>query len=165
MTRRNHHSRQKRRPRAARSFSSRCSSKRLGAASGRTQTIKDGVKSERCSSHRIGNQIPVSAPLVHTSGGACTPFPLAVYRPASLMTMLLVASLLPKNTFSLRWLVLSGDGGRQLFQRQTNHAIQSPSWLAMAVDPETSCMGECNKEQNTESSTRKVANALWNEVI
>ena len=113
MTRRrnHHHSRQKRLPRASRSSSSRCSLKKLGAASGRTQMMHDEVKSERCRSHRISNQMTAPAPLVHTTGGACTPFPLAVYRPASLMTMLLVASLLPKNTFSLRWLVLSGGGG------------------------------------------------------
>eukprot|EP00986_Skeletonema_menzelii_P018827 scaffold26730_cov162-Skeletonema_menzelii.AAC.7 len=183
MTRRrnHHHSRQKRRPRASRSSSSRCSLKKLGAASGRTQMMHDEVKSERCRSHRISNQMTAPAPLVHTTGGACTPFPLAVYRPASLMTMLLVASLLPKNTFSLRWLVLSGGGGgwisesrrvllngnRQLFQGHKNHAIQSQSCLTMAADPDT-CMGECNKERDTKSSTRfdrNVATALWNEVV
>lgn len=38
------------------------------------------------------------------------PLPLAAYQPASLVAVLLVASLLPKNTFSLRWLALSGMG-------------------------------------------------------
>jgi len=38
------------------------------------------------------------------------PLPLAACQPASLFAMLLVASLLPKNTFSLRWLALSGVG-------------------------------------------------------
>ena len=50
----------------------------------------------------------------YTTPSYSYPLPLAVYQPAysaSLFAMLLVASLLPKNTFSLRWLALSGSGG------------------------------------------------------
>jgi len=181
MARRRNHIKQKGRPRVASSSFKRC------AANGPAKIIgciwpTDEVKQARRRSHRVNTQLPVRVPLVHTTGGACTPFPLAVYRPASLMAMLLVASLLPKNTFSLRWLVLSGGGwvreGRRfplsgkkqsLFQRQSNYAIQSPSWLVMAVDPET-CLRTnevCTAEQLTKSSTlfdKKVAIALWNEV-
>ena len=78
------------------------------------------------------------------------PLPLAVYQPASLFAMLLVAALLPRNTFSLRWLALSGgviggqvgllgrkhylvNNGRRLFSRQ-NDEFSSSSWLSKSAE-------------------------------
>eukprot|EP00804_Cyclotella_cryptica_P009361 CCRYP_009011-RA/>CCRYP_009011-RA protein AED:0.19 eAED:0.19 QI:157/1/1/1/1/1/4/31/693 len=55
------------------------------------------------SSHPIPHPFPSDTAV----GSSCTPLSLAVYRPASLFAMLLFAALLPKNTFSLRWLALS----------------------------------------------------------
>lgn len=66
-----------------------------------------------------------------------TTLPLAAYQPASLFMMLLVASVLPKNTFSLRWLALSGAGvgsgvglGRG---RGENHPLNYPAATLMRM--------------------------------
>lgn len=51
---------------------------------------------------------PTLVPMIPPSSSS--PLPLAAYQPSSLFAMLLVSSLLPRNTFSLRWLALSGVG-------------------------------------------------------
>mmetsp|Transcript_1752 Transcript_1752/g.3749 ORF Transcript_1752/g.3749 Transcript_1752/m.3749 type:complete len:784 (-) Transcript_1752:58-2409(-) len=107
--------------------------------------------------------------------------PLAVCQPASLFAMLLVASLLPKNTFSLRWLALSGGGfgsggkntlnnclvnnhrgcsSKLLFSDQKQDT-RSSSWLAMALDPKCE---DVIMEGAAEEEGRKVILALWNDV-
>ena len=179
MARRNNHSKQKRRPRAARSSSCRCSPKRFdtAASSGSANIIHDEMKQGRRCSLRFSSTSAGRVPIVHSTGNACTPFPLAVYRPASLMAMLLVASLLPKNTFSLRWLVLSGgnclgevrssirsSSEKTFLQLNSNNAnaMQSQSWL---IDTET-CL-ESSEEQNTNDglilADRQIAMTLWND--
>lgn len=117
-----------------------------------------------------------------------SPVPLAVYQPASLFAMLLVASLLPRNTFSLRWLALSGcglhEGGaarsclsvvnnggggcRPLFANQRRVRLSS-SWLAAAADAETClpCEEAAEGGETTRKATwdRKVMLALWSDVV
>lgn len=189
MTCRNFVHKQKRRPKA------KSSSIAHSAAAGsvpavKTMLINEGRHARRRSHHCTKGRYH-SSPIAYTAtgGGTFTPFPLAVYRPASLMTMLLVASLLPKNTFSLRWLILSGGSGsggglvsegQRMFtrsgfrQNKLHSSRQSPSWLAMALDTETTCLPtdiedeeSINNEHNTISFAhfdRKIVSSLWNEV-
>ena len=98
--------------------------------------------------------------------------PMAVYRPASLFAMLLVASLLPKNTFSLRWLALSATGavssanpsasagGFGIVERKAfvGQAGQTSSWLTLAVDPDMCIL--CT-EDNEDSSNNSELTAYW----
>ena len=112
------------------------------------------------------------------------PLPLAACQPASLFAMLLVASLLPKNTFSLRWLALSGVGvgvvgsgaaaaaGRRgvgrycvvksnlewmLFSGGDNDEVLS-SWSTAALDPE----GRSSPREETTQGGESENAELWN---
>mmetsp|Transcript_6268 Transcript_6268/g.13789 ORF Transcript_6268/g.13789 Transcript_6268/m.13789 type:complete len:390 (-) Transcript_6268:1220-2389(-) len=119
-----------------------------------------------------------------------TPLPLACYQPASLFAILLVASLLPKNTFSLRWLALSGGiggettttmsgaaglvrkhGGSKAFAKRNGKV--SSSLLAMALDREVggSCSSSsCDDDASLEDETSLVGEdralllSLWKDV-
>jgi len=103
------------------------------------------------------------------------PLPLAIYQPASLFAMLLVASLLPKNTFSLRWLALSGvDGaggknclavnsGCRRFAQQSEKITSS--LLAMALDPDTLPSDEVKVEKASDLGERGNRKALWDEAV
>ena len=184
--RRNFVHKQKRRPKAK--SSSKADSAAAGSVPAKTTLIHEGRHARRRSHHCTTKGRYHSSPIAYTAtgGGTFTPFPLAVYRPASLMAMLLVASLLPKNTFSLRWLILSGGGGsgsglitegqrmftRSCVQNKQHGSRQSPSCLSMSLDTDTTCLPidsddeEYINEHNTISFAhfdRKIASALCNE--
>lgn len=96
--------------------------------------------------------------------------PMAVYRPASLFAMLVVASFLPRNTFSLRWLALDTLGTSNgvpvssrfirpfgLVKRRNGAFCENyggnSQWMALAadVDPETFSSHENDSDESCES--------------
>ncbi|KAL7538524.1 hypothetical protein ACHAWF_006115 [Thalassiosira exigua] len=112
-----------------------------------------------------------------------TPLPLAACRPASLLAVLLAASLLPRGTFSLRWLALSEGGagssgqrcsggsigrclvnrnnGRRLIDQQSEKILSS--WLATASDTEVD-FAPCEEAKGANAVEGKGPSALWKDV-
>jgi len=110
------------------------------------------------------------------------PLPLAVYQPNRLFAMLLVASLL-KNTFSLRWLALSGVGGgggtsymftnccsgggirKSLTNDMSRKRRIPPTYnLAMALDPELVTEAKTMEEGSSNGNSKQHMTALWKDV-
>jgi len=105
-----------------------------------------------------------------------TPLPLAVYQPNRLFAMLLVSLLLPKNTFSLRWLALSGGGGmmtisgRGIIKNSMTNGMNNerrripPSYsLAMALDPELAEASPTQEEVSSDDNKQYIT-TLWKDV-
>ncbi|KAL3759353.1 hypothetical protein ACHAWU_000652 [Discostella pseudostelligera] len=112
--------------------------------------------------------LPPPPPLTTTT--TTTTLPLAAYQPASLFMMLLVASVLPKNTFSLRWLALSGVGvGSGVGVRAMgggggrNHLLNYPAAAAawMRMRGGGSVFGECCGMSQIVSGRRKKKLISW----
>eukprot|EP00569_Conticribra_weissflogii_P001935 CAMPEP_0171352142 /NCGR_PEP_ID=MMETSP0878-20121228/40759_1 /TAXON_ID=67004 /ORGANISM="Thalassiosira weissflogii, Strain CCMP1336" /LENGTH=728 /DNA_ID=CAMNT_0011857641 /DNA_START=101 /DNA_END=2287 /DNA_ORIENTATION=- len=109
--------------------------------------------------------------------------PMAVYRPASLFAMLVVASFLPRNTFSLRWLALDTLGASNSAAvssrfirpfgalKRRNGALSEnygddSQWMALAAeaDPETVLSREDDSGKSCESWESGL-NKLWDGAV